>query len=103
MENNSRLNITPGDLMSTSNTLSSLSDDMKRNLDEMTGCIKELTEIWRDKNGTDFVRRYTDEVEPQLSKYYNKVRRHSEFISGAANAYRGFINETSASINSTET
>ena len=66
----------------------------------MTECIKELTEIWKDRNGVDFVKRYTEEVEPQLSKYFGLVEKHSGFISGAAKAYKEFVNETAASINS---
>ncbi len=98
-QDKNHLSISPQDLLNCSDTLESLSEDMRRNLSDMTECIKELTEIWRDKNGVDFVRRYTDEVEPQLRNYYGLVEKHSGFVSGAANAYRAYINDTSASIN----
>ena len=99
--NTKHLRIRPSDLFDVSNTLDSLADDMRKNLNDMTECVKELTQIWKDKNGVDFVNRYTNEVEPQLSNYFRLVEKHSGFISGAAKAYREFANETARSINDT--
>lgn len=98
--NSGHLRIEPSDLLNVAEKLDSLSDDMRKNLNDMTECINEIKQIWKDENGVDFVDKYTNKVEPELSKYYRVVEKHSGFISGAAKSYREVFSVISQSINS---